>query len=826
MNDERQDLSDSEKDELRERLADPVWRLHNLYTIVDKFGHEIPFVPTDEQAALIHAVYVLGQKRHVILKARQMGFSTLIELMILDACYFGENVQASIVDRSQGDASEKLKSKCKLAFEKLGALKEKLVEDSSKTLKWLNGSSINAGKNARGGTNQWLHVSEWGPIAHEDPLRSEEIKTGALPTAEKGVVILETTFKGGKGGHFYELLKTAMETPEEHRTAKDFRFWFFPWYLDKGYTLEGSLEAIPATIRAYLTEKEVELGVSFSDGQKLWYSKTASEQGIFMFREYPTTPEEAMQAPVEGAVYGDIISSLRAKGRIITFEWDRSVPVFSSWDLGWDDSTSVWLFQIVGPEIRIIWHTRQRQKTAAEMAVIIRGSGIPVSRSFLPHDAGSHTAAAGTTYKGELALAGFHECVVVPRSNSIWSGINATRNMLKRAWINKDTCTQGIDSLEAYHTKDTQSGGSISKEPVHDWCIAEDQKVMTYRGEVPIKDIKAGADFVLVAQDKWKRVEALHDNGIKECIEYTMSDGRKIVCTPNHEVFSTIGLVEIGKLPNHAGILNITALWNTKDLGNITTGLKAVFSDYTTGSSIGSGLSVISSFLRSEGSKLCSTVSSWKKGRTDQSTDEKKKSALGMGTGGTSSRTTGFAECAIVGEVSKQTSSTAHSGSGVSFITTNQKATTSCPTSRAGLTCTVTCGSIATVRFLKAFTCIIWMAIKRTIEVATLWFYLRRITASSTVSYVNGKKSVGKKSVYDLTIEHDHAFICEDMLVGNSSHDCDGLRTAAEALVLGLVKEPARKMRDSMLNDPRAPIDVASVCRMTRQRGRARSGLR
>ena len=94
------------------------------------------------------------------------------------------------------------------------------------------------------------------------------------------------------------------------------------------------------------------------------------------------------------------------------------------------------------------------------------------------------------------------------------------------------------------------------------------------------------------------------------------------------------------------------------------------------------------------------------------------------------------------------------------------------------------------------------------------------------MSYVNGKKSVGKKSVYDLTIEHDHAFICEDMLVGNSSHDCDGLRTAAEALVLGLVKEPARKMRDSMLNDPRAPIDVASVRRMTRQRGRARSGLR
>jgi len=464
------DMSDADYTELVEHLKDPVWRLHNLYRIVDKYGKDIPFVPTTEQASIVHAVYVLKQKRHAILKARQMGFSTLIELMILDATYFGKNVQASIVDRSQGDASEKLKSKCKLAYEKLGPLKERLVEDSSKTLSFPNKSSINAGKNARGGTNQWLHISEWGPIAHEDPLRSEEIKTGALPTAEMGIVIVETTFKGGKGGHLYDLLKNAMETPEEHRTAKDFRFWFFPWYLEKGYSLEGSLDSIPATVMKYLIDMELELGISFSDGQKLWYSKTAAEQGIFMFREYPTTPEEAMKAPIEGAIYGDIISSLRAKGRITSFEWDRSLPVFSSWDLGWDDSTSVWLFQLAGPEVRIIWHARDRQKTAAEMAVIVRDSSIPIARHFLPHDADSHGVATGTTYKSELVKAGFHECIVVPRSNNIWSGINALRDMLQRAWINKDTCDRGIDSLEAYHTKDSESGGAVSKEPVHDWA--------------------------------------------------------------------------------------------------------------------------------------------------------------------------------------------------------------------------------------------------------------------------------------------------------------------------------------------------------------------
>jgi len=473
-------ITDAERDELFEKLTDPVWRLNNLYRIIDKRGRDIPFVPTKEQASLIHAIYVLKQKRHAILKARQMGFSTLIELIILDATYFGENLQASIIDRSQLDASEKLKSKCKLAFDKLGPLGERLVEDSSKVMKFSNGSSINAGKNARGGTNQLLHISEWGPIAHEDPMRSEEIKTGALPTAENGIVIVETTFKGGKGGHLYELLKTAMETPEKHRTAKDFRFWFFPWYLDKGYTLEGDPSAVPAVIRDYLAKQEIELGVTFTEGQKLWYAKTSAEQGIFMFREYPTTAEEAFRAPVDGAIYGDIISTLRAKGRIIPFEWDRSLPVFSSWDFGWDDSTSVWLVQVAGPEVRIIWHVRERQKTAAQMAELVRASGIPVARHLLPHDGGNHNAASGTTYEGELKKAGFHECVIVPRSNSIWSGINALRDLLMRSWIQLTTCAAGIESLEAYHTKDSSAGGTISKEPVHDWSSHDCDGLRTF----------------------------------------------------------------------------------------------------------------------------------------------------------------------------------------------------------------------------------------------------------------------------------------------------------------------------------------------------------
>lgn len=472
--------TDAEKAELLEKLKDPVWRLNNLYRIVDKHGHEVPFRPTAEQQAIIHAVYVLGQKRHAILKARQIGFSTLIEIMILDACYFGENINASIVDQTQPHATAKLKEKCGFAYTSVGPLRERLEEDNSKTMAWGNGSRISAGKSARGGTNQWLHISEWGPIAHDDPKRSEEIKTGALPSAEHGHVFVETTFKGGKGGHLYELLKNAMETPDAHRTAKDFRFWFFPWYLDKGYTLEGDASAVPPAVAKYMDEKEAELGITFTPGQRLWYAKTKAEQGIFMFREYPTTVEEALSAPVEGSILGDLITALRAKGRIIPFEWDRSCPVFSCWDLGWDDSTSVWLVQVVGLDVHVIWHTRQRHHTAAQMASILANSSIPIATHFVPHDAAAKAPGTGKNYRDSMLEAGLNNIVAVPKTPTLWDGINALRGILPRCYFNLPACKTGIEALEAYHTKDTTAGGTISKDPVHDWSSHDVSALRTF----------------------------------------------------------------------------------------------------------------------------------------------------------------------------------------------------------------------------------------------------------------------------------------------------------------------------------------------------------
>lgn len=451
-------------------MADPLWRIRNIYKIVTKKGEVIDFRPNRVQEIILHDLYFDNVRRELVLKSRKHGVSTLFEIIILDWCYFGANLQASIIDMTHTNASDKLTKIIRFAWENLDPeIREKLITDSSQMIEFANGSNINAGKNARGGQNQILHVSEWGPIAYKDPERSTEIKTGALPSADEGLQFIESTFMGGKGGDFYDLIKRSQETPEDQRTAKDFRFRFFGWWLDERNTLEGDIKWIDKATMAYLDRTEKLAGEKLSDGQRVWYWKTKQEQGIFMHREYPSTVEEALNAPVEGAIYGERISEIRAAGHIAKFSRDTGAPVFATWDLGWNDSMTVWLIQLVGRDVLWLWEKTARHVTMAEMFAEVDRAQIPVSGHFLPHDGANKNVVTGTSPKDALEKAGGVNVIIVPQVRSVWTGINLLRDVLARSWFNEPACTNGISALESYHTKEETTNGVTSQNPVHDW---------------------------------------------------------------------------------------------------------------------------------------------------------------------------------------------------------------------------------------------------------------------------------------------------------------------------------------------------------------------
>ena len=128
-----EDLSD---EELVEYLDDPLYRICNLYSIVDKEAKNVQFRPNWPQRVVLQAIFNEGFIRIAVPKARQLGFSTLFEIILFDACYWNDNFQASIVDQTQGDASEKL-HKVRFAWEQMDpALKDavKAEVDNNKEL--------------------------------------------------------------------------------------------------------------------------------------------------------------------------------------------------------------------------------------------------------------------------------------------------------------------------------------------------------------------------------------------------------------------------------------------------------------------------------------------------------------------------------------------------------------------------------------------------------------------------------------------------------------------------------------------------------------------
>lgn len=458
--------SDATEEDLFLWLADPVWRICNLYSIWDKNGNLIPFRPNWAQCVVLYHVFVLGRKRIAIPKARQLGFSTLIEIMMADHAYWNEGQQCCIVDLTNEDATDKLDI-CRTAYHELDPdLKHgaSLTVDNNKEIAWAS-STITAGKNARGGTNQFLHISEWGPIAYEDPRRSEEIVSGAIPTATGRLTIAESTYKGGKGGDWYEVLQQGVTVSDADRTDLDWTVLFFPWYLDPTSVTYGNVDQIDEETTQYLDACEKRLGRKFAPEQRLFYYKTKQEQGRWMKREYPTFMEEMWQVVEEGQIYAAQVDRARNEGRITDdVLWHQSLPVYTVFDIGAARNTICWIFQAVGDRINLLECIQGHEElhTPADWTAELRKRRYSYGGHFLPHD-------GEVVWKKLFHQAGLTGVVVLKKRIDVWENIVEAQSNFSRCYFHATACDHGLTALEAYHCKEERDGVSIKEVPVHDW---------------------------------------------------------------------------------------------------------------------------------------------------------------------------------------------------------------------------------------------------------------------------------------------------------------------------------------------------------------------
>ena len=300
-------------------------------------------------------------------------------------------------------------------------------------------SEVQAGMNARGDTFQVLLISEWGKIACTDPIRSQEILTGAMPAAKRGIRFIETTWKGAKQGHLWNIMKRAMETKPGGHDRGGFHLVLF----SRGGGIRttawrGTWGRSADDCAKYLGETEAEIGRRRGEhfefharAEAVVFQGGAGRRDCFGMRSIRVCLEECFKAPIEGAIYADLLDRLRTTGRSRPGAVDRTLLVHTGWDLGSPINTVSWYFQIMGSEIRVIDLDHELDLTPAERVARILGKGYLLGWHYLPHDA-LGTQKSGRTFQMELAALGIKTTRVVPRTLDIWVGINHLRWILPR----------------------------------------------------------------------------------------------------------------------------------------------------------------------------------------------------------------------------------------------------------------------------------------------------------------------------------------------------------------------------------------------------------
>jgi hypothetical protein len=447
-------------------LGDWRWRLTNLYWIVDEAGKRVKFAPNPEQLDLLGSLH----SNNLVLKARQLGFTTLIDILALDQTMFTSNYAAAIIAHGLREAEKIFRNKVKYPWEQLPDGVKALnppVNLTASELVLSNGSSIYVGTSGRSGTLQFLHISEYGKICRRYPDKASEIKTGSLPAVHAGGLIFIESTAEGTGGHFYEMVKDAEKRGPRPPNEMEFKLHFYPWWRKDSYRIDPDGVALEPDLIEYFDDLE-EQGIILDDAQVAWY---AVKRRLFkddMKQEYPSTPEEAFSGAMEERYFSEQMAVARKQGRI------RPIPILTNtrvnlfFDLG-RDTTAIWFHQYGALEHRFIDYLQNSGKTLDWYAREIQKRGYLLGNVYLPHDGGDQSVVTDITAEAEIKrlLPGV-KVRIVPRVPQKFMAINAARSAIAESFFHEVQCAEGIECLENYRKKWNETIGNWSDEPVHD----------------------------------------------------------------------------------------------------------------------------------------------------------------------------------------------------------------------------------------------------------------------------------------------------------------------------------------------------------------------
>lgn len=454
-----------------DNLANHYWRLNNLYYILDEDGNKVIMKLNENQEIFYHGMHYWN----VILKSRQLGFTTFIDVFALDRAIFNDNQTIGIIADTRENAKKIFRKKIKFPYDNLPPefrQARELDTENTSELIFNNGSSITVGTSFRGDTCNLLHVSEFGKICAKTPEKAKEIVTGSFNTVHAGnMCFLESTAEG-RSGYFFDYCEKARKAQLSglDLTKRSFKFFFFPWFnKEKNSLPEEEVDLITVTSKdsEYFQDLEDKYKINLTKNQKAWYVETLENQGDEMFREHPSTPEEAFKSSIEGAYYKSQFLKVYKEGRICAVPYRSTRLVDTWWDLGMDDATAIWFTQDDGFNICFIDYFQHSGEGFDFYKDILDEKGYRYGRHTGPHDL--KVRELGTSQsRVDAAFDLGIRFDVAPKPNDKIEAIEKVRSMFPSFWFDAEKTAEGVAKLEAFRKDWDEKRQVFRKQPLHD----------------------------------------------------------------------------------------------------------------------------------------------------------------------------------------------------------------------------------------------------------------------------------------------------------------------------------------------------------------------
>lgn len=184
--------------------------------------------------------------------------------------------------------------------------------------------------------------------------------------------------------------------------------------------------------------------------------------------DYAQEFECSFAAAVRGAYFASVVETLETQGRISSVPPSPDLPVHTAWDLGMDDATGIWFFQVEpGGDWRVLEYYENSGEGLAHYVRELQRRPYVYGRHIAPHDIRVRELGTGAS-RWETAVSLGVRFDVAP-ALPLADGIHALRQMLPRMWFDAQHCALGLRALRNYRRQWRPRQEVYASRPLHDW---------------------------------------------------------------------------------------------------------------------------------------------------------------------------------------------------------------------------------------------------------------------------------------------------------------------------------------------------------------------